>query len=474
MTQVLLPDGPLVGDERADGTCAFLGIRFASAPRWQVAEPEKAWSGPREARSHGPICHQEPGLIESAMGGSLPPMDEDCLSLSVHTPGDGRTGLPVLVWVHGGGFVNGSGSSPWYDGAALARRGVVVVSINYRLGVFGFWRTNNLGIGDQIEALRWVRRNIEGFGGDPGNVTIFGESAGGSSVVALMASPESRGLFHRVWSMSPSIGQYRSQERADMHADRFLELAGVADDDALVSMTAEQMLDVQKKLMGESSRAYDYFSPTAGGTYLPGDIVELAATSDARLVVGTTRDENRLFGAFTPEAQSMTEAKMHEMVGAILKGNSAAVDVYRRHRPGETDAQIVMATQSDEGFRQRAIRMAEKHTAKGGTSYMYWFTWPTPAFGGVLGSCHAIDIPFTFDNLDAAGISMFTGDCPERADLARDVSSQLVSFATDGSVDWPQFCTERRATRVFDLEPRVIDDPEPEIRTLWETSRPDL
>jgi para-nitrobenzyl esterase len=474
MTEVLLADGRLVGDQRPDGTLAFLGVRYASAPRFGMAEPEKPWSGAREARRHGPICHQEPGLIESAMGGSLPPMDEDCLSLSVYTPTDSRTGLPVLVWIHGGGFLNGSGSSPWYDGASLARQGVVVVSINYRLGVFGFWRGNNLGIGDQIEALRWVRRNVEGFGGDPDNVTIFGESAGGSSVVALMASPDARGLFHRVWSMSPSIGQYRSAERADMHADRFLELAGATDDAVLSSMTPEQLLEAQKKLIGESSRAYDFFSPTAGGSHLPGDIVELAARSEARLVVGTTRDENRLFGAFTPDAQNMTIDKMEKMVATMLPGRNEAVDVYRRHRPGENDAQIVMAAQSDEGFRQRAIRLAEKHTANGGTSHMYWFTWPTPAFGGVLGSCHAVDIPFTFDNLDAAGISMFTGDAPERADLARDVSTQLVSFATDGTVDWPRFCLERRATRVFDLEPTVLHDPEPEIRTLWEAARPDL
>ena len=165
---------------------------------------------------------------------------------------------------------------------------------------------------------------------------------------------------------------------------------------------------------------------------------------------------------------------MHDMVGAMLNGNNEAVDVYRRHRPGETDAQIVMAAQSDEGFRQRAIRLAEKHTANGGRSHMYWFTWPTPAFGGVLGSCHAVDIPFTFDNLDAAGISMFTGDGPERVAVAEDVSAQLLSFATDGSVDWPKFCTDRRATRVFDVEPSVLHDPEPEIRALWETSRPDL
>jgi para-nitrobenzyl esterase len=474
MTQLLLPDGPVIGQVRSDGTHAFLGLPYAEAPRFSSAIPEKPWSEPRQAHAHGPICHQEPGLIESAMGGSLPPMGEDCLSLSVHTPGDGRTGLPVLVWIHGGGFLNGSGSSPWYDGAALARRGVVVVSINYRLGVFGFWRGNNLGIGDQIEALRWVRSNVEGFGGDPGNVTIFGESAGGSSVVALMASPDARGLFHRVWSMSPSIGQYRSLERADMHADRFLELAGAADDGALSSMTPEQLLEAQKSLIGESSRAYDFFSPTAGGTHLPGDIVEMAAASDARLVVGTTRDENRLFGAFTPDAQNMTGDKMTQMMNALLPDRSDAVDVYRRHRPGENDAQIVMAAQTDEGFRQRAIRLAEKHTANGGTSHMYWFTWPTPAFGGVLGSCHAVDIPFTFDNLNAPGISMFTGDAPERAVLARDLSSQLVSFAIDGTVDWPSFCRERRATRVFDVESMVLHDPEPEIRALWESARPDL
>ena len=146
---------------------------------------------------------------------------------------------------------------------------MVVVSINYRLGVFGFWRGNNLGIGDQIEALRWVRRNIEGFGGDPDNVTIFGESAGGSSVVALMASPRCPWLFRRVWSMSPSIGQYRCVERADMHADRFLELSNVDDDRALSSMTAEQLLEAQKQLIGESSRAYDFFSPTANARPSP-------------------------------------------------------------------------------------------------------------------------------------------------------------------------------------------------------------
>lgn len=474
MTRIDTPDGPVIGRQRPDGTHAFLGIPYARVVRFGPAIPQNSWSETFHADSHGPICHQMAGMMESAMGVALPPMAEDCLSLAVQTPGDGRRGCPVLVWIHGGGYVNGSGSTPWYDGAALARRGAVVVTINYRLGVFGFWRGNNLGLGDQIEALRWVRRNVESFGGDPENVTIFGESAGGSSVVALMASPEARGLFRRVWSMSPSIGQFRSRERADQHARRFLELAEVSDDDALLSMSADRLLDVQNRLLGENSRAYDFFAPTAGGAYLPDDIVGAAATCDADLVIGTTRDENRMFGAFTPEAQSMSDERMRSMVSSILPGRDDAVDVYRRHRPGENDAQIVMAVQTDEGFRQRSVRVAEKRARAGTRTHMYWFTWPTPAFGGVLGSCHAIDIPFTFDNLDAPGIALFTGDAPERADLARDLSAQLLSFAATGEVDWPEFCLGRRATRVFDLVPSVIDDPEPEIRALWETSRPDL
>lgn len=469
-----LPEGPVIGSARPDGTHAFLGLTFARAPRFAPAEPLAPWTEPRDARSHGPICPQVAGLMESAMGVTLPPMHEDCLSLGVHTPGDGRTDLPVLVWIHGGAYLNGSGSTPWYDGAALARRGAVVVTVNYRLGVFGFWRDDNLGIGDQIEALRWVRRNVIGFGGDPDNVTVFGESAGGSSVVALMASPEARGLFGRVWSMSPSIGQYRSRERADEHASRFLELAGVAADDDLHTLSTDQLLDAQGRLVAEGGRAFDHFAPTAGGAHLPGDIVELASRCEATLVVGTTRDENRLFGAFTPEAQNMTEDTMHSMVARMLPGRAEAVDVYRRHRPGESDAQIVMAVQTDEGFRRRAVSLAEKRATADRRTHMYWFTWPTPAFGGVMGSCHAIDIPFTFDNLDAPGIAMFTGEAPERADLARDVASQLVSFASTGAVDWPAYDLERRATRVFDLVPTVLDDPEPEIRRLWEVARPEL
>lgn len=467
------PSGLVKGVARPDGTGAFLGLRYARADRFAPAIPEAPWDGERDATRHGPICPQAPGLLESTMGAALPPMDEDCLSLGVFVPpstvGGMATPRPVLVWIHGGAYVNGSGSTPWYDGSSLARRGdVVVVSINYRLGVFGFFRDNNLGLLDQIEALRWVQKHIASFGGDPSNVTIFGESAGGSSVVALMASPLSAGLFHKVWSMSPSIGQYRNAERGDELAAKFLQAAGVAHDDDLRALTSDQLLAAQAAVVAENGRAFDYFAPTWPGAGLPREIVSAAADHPAHLVVGTTRDENRLFGAFSPDAASMDDTKMRKFFSGMLPNRvDEAIELYREHRPGETDAQLVMAAQTDEGFRQRAIRLAEKRAKAGTPTHMYWFTWASPAFGGVLGSCHAIDIPFTFHNLDQPGVELFTGDGTDRAVVADQLAAQVLSFATDGSVAWSPYDLESRRTWRFDVECEEIADPEPRLRALW-------
>lgn len=477
-----LPDGLVRGLRRPDGTGAFLGIRYARAERFGRAVAESPWSHELDATEHGSICPQAPGLLESAMGAALPPMDEDCLSLGVFVPPSfvpssaPDSTYPVLVWIHGGAYVNGSGSTPWYDGSSLARRGeTIVVTVNYRLGVFGFWRDNNLGLLDQIEALRWVRRNISGLGGDPNNVTVFGESAGGSSVVALMASPEARGLFSKVWAMSPSIGQYRTAARADEIAGAYLATVGASNDAELADRSVDDLLAAQAAIMAENGRAFDYFSPTWPGAGLPDDIVAAAATHSVPLVVGTTRDENRLFSAFSPEAAQMTTDTMREHMNRLLPDHAdRAIDVYRRHRPGETDAQLVMAAQTDEGFRQRAIRLAERRADHGHPTHLYWFTWASPAFGGALGSCHALDIPFTFHNLDRNGVEMFTGDGADREIVADALSSQLLSFAATGEVSWPEFDRDRRNAWRADVTPEVLADPEPEIRALWDAARPDL
>lgn len=493
--RVTTSGGTVVGRAPHAGVTAFLGIPFARSSRFEPPLPTR-WSGELDATEHGPICPQIPGLLENVLGSGVPPMSEDCLSLSVHVPeralAPGSNGTfdprPVLVWIHGGAYVNGSGSAPWYDGASLARRGdVVVVSVNYRLGVFGFWRSNNLGLLDQIAALRWVRENIGAFGGDPGNVTIFGESAGGSSVVALMASPEASGLFHRVWAMSPSIGQYRTAARGEEIADGFLRAAEAEDDEALLSMSVEKLLEIQSATLATNGRAYDYFAPTFPGSGLPDDIVLAASTCPVPLVVGTTRDENRLFGAFSPEAASMNESRMRAIISALLTDPAhdsvahdsvahdslvdEAIELYRRHRPGETDAQIVMAVQTDEGFRRRAVDLADGRHAAGTVTHVYWFTWPSPAFGGLLGSCHALDIPFAFHNLEQPGVTVFTGDGPERATVADAMSGEILRFAREGSVSWPSHDPDSRATFRIDLESEVVHDPEVEIRRFWERLR---
>ncbi|MEY4229656.1 MAG: hypothetical protein RLZZ362_505, partial [Actinomycetota bacterium] len=202
---------------RRDDVCVFKGIRYATAERFRPPQPVTSWDGELDATAYGPQAPQLVGMMERALGGSSLPSSEDCLSLSVFTPGDATTSpgtaRPVLVWIHGGAFTTGTGSMPWYDGSELVRRGdVVVVTINYRLGALGFSGRTNCGLADQVCALEWVQRMIASFGGDPGNVTIFGESAGGSSVVALMAVPSAAPLFHQAFAMSPSIGQLRSGE----------------------------------------------------------------------------------------------------------------------------------------------------------------------------------------------------------------------------------------------------------------------
>lgn len=210
-TAVEAPTGHYVGLPPKDGIREFRGIRYATAGRFAEPVQQVAHQGTVVADTFGGIAYQVPGFLELSQGMSVDDMSEDCHFLNIFAPDDAtpESKLPVLFWVHGGGFVNGSGSAEWYSGGNLARRAAVVVTINYRLGAFGYLGDRNLGLLDQVCALRWVRDNIVAFGGNPGNVTVFGESAGGSATVSLIASPMTTGLIHRAWAMSPSIGQYR-------------------------------------------------------------------------------------------------------------------------------------------------------------------------------------------------------------------------------------------------------------------------
>jgi para-nitrobenzyl esterase len=356
----------------------------------------------------------------------------------------------------------------WYDGSHLASRGTIVVTINYRLGAFGFAGTGNYGILDMLSALRWVKRNISSFGGNPDNVTIFGESAGGSAVVSLMATASANVLFHKAWAMSPSIGQLRNMERAQELSDQFLEILDVSTLDGASQFPMEQILNAQTTAVNIPSDRFDVFAPTGGGAEVASDIIETASQCPIPFVVGTNRDENKLWSAFDTDAATHGHAEWEAHTKKIFGTKDAQARLtYEKFRPNEPVRELISAVNTDVSFRQPAQNLAEKRTQEKNPTWMYWFTWATPAFGGILGSCHALDIPFAFDNLQAPGTDILLGTEENRYVLATRFAEEIALFATHGHPSWEQFNTHGRPTLKLDIHAELMSDPESEIRELF-------
>jgi para-nitrobenzyl esterase len=469
---VVSPSGTFRGNSRPDGGCEFLGIRYATAQRHRAPQDIVPSDEILDATQFGPLCPQIPGALENILGTDTTNASEDCLHLNVFTPAtpQSKTQLPVLVWIHGGAYTNGSNSVPWYHGSALASRGAVIVTINYRLGSFGFLGADNFGTLDMISALRWVQRNIAAFDGDVNNVTIFGESAGGSAVVSLMSSPDTTGLFHKAWAMSPSIGQFRTKERAVQAEQVFLEHAGVPTREDLQKFTIDEMLGVQAKLEAIPVENFDFFTPAAGGSALPHDILTAAAESPLPFVVGTNHDENRLWAALDPAQNQLGDEQWNEICEQTFGEHAAhAKTTYESVRPHEVPWQLISSVRTDTAFRQRAQRISEQRVNANNKTWMYWFTWPTPVLGGLVGSCHALDIPFAFDNLSSPRTDGLTGEGTERAAIAKRFADEIVSFAKESVVSWPAFDTTHRTTLEINAEFNVLSDPEKEIREIFQS-----
>jgi para-nitrobenzyl esterase len=462
------PFGTAHGLDR-DGVAVFKGIPYALATRFGPPMLVRSWDGALDATTYRSQCPQIPSALDRLLGGSRLPFDEACLHLNVFTPGCDDARRPVLVWIHGGAFVTGGGAMPWYDGSSLARRGdVVVVTLNYRLGALGFAGDLNTGLADQVAALAWVAEAISAFGGDPGNVTVFGESAGGASVVSLLAVPAAATLFHRAWAMSPSIPQLRDPERARQTVDELLSAAGVATLDDLAAAPLEQVLDAQRQLLAGEAGALTAFAPTPDGDLVPGDILTAAAADPRPLVIGTTRDEMHLFTAFDPRRAQLDGSGLLRAFARCFDGHAEqAVEGYRQYRPDHTPRQLVSAMQTDETFRVPARRLADERVRRELPTWTYWFTFPTPAFGGVLGACHGLDIPYAFHNLHRPGVETFTGDSTERERVADEFAGALLRFATTDDPGWPAFDAVRRPTRRIDVDREVLDDPEADLLALW-------
>ncbi len=494
-----------------DGLNVFRGVPYGAPTgggrRWQAPAPPEPWAGVRDALHFGNVSPQA-RASHSVLGEIFPTnigeQSEDCLNLNVWTQGIGDGGRrPVMVYLHGGGFHYGSSvMHPGQEGDRLARRGdVVSISVNHRLGALGYLYlasfddryadSGNAGMLDLVLALRWVRDNAEAFGGDPNNVTIFGQSGGGAKVSTLIAMPEAEGLFHRAIIMSGARLRSVSAEEATANARRLLEQIGIDPNQPrnLQNLSSEQLsaLVAACAKPGESGAGGGGLAPVIDGKHLVHSPFYPDATTSSMnvpIMVGSTKDELTYTLLAQPDFASLDDEGLRHKLQKQLTSRpdrfrnvtpdqvDGLIDVYRRQNPGASPSDLMVAVASDT-TRLAGIRAAERRGVQSGAApvYMYLFTWRSPAFDGALGSTHTLDIPFVFDQV--ATYPDYVGDQPGRDELAANMSDAWISFARTGSPNhaglpnWPAYNTEQRPTMIFDAQCRVENDPYGVQREAW-------
>ncbi|MFS0776934.1 carboxylesterase/lipase family protein [Neobacillus sp. 3P2-tot-E-2] len=495
-----------------EGVYTFKGIPYGDttegARRFMAPSKPQPWVGVRDAIAFGSRCYQTEGGIQefdrelkkaNAWDDGPEDESENCLVLNVWTRGitDGKK-RPVMFWCHGGGFFAGSGARARNNGKFLAKRGdVVVVTVNHRLGPLGFLHlgdlageeyaaSGNAGMLDLVLALEWVRDNIEQFGGDPGNVTIFGTSGGGGKVSTLLAMPSAQGLFHRAAIQSSSGLRMRTREEATQLAETLLFELGLGVDqlDKLHQLHPKQIWEAYWAATKWSPESFAkkgrnvMAAPVVDGRYLPNhpcDPVAPSISAHVPLMTGTTKDEATLFLLSDPQLGSIDEQGMMKWLNLYAGDDSERVlNAYRSAMPDASPNDLLVAMVTDRLTRMGSITLAERKLAlKSAPVYMYMFSWESPILGGKMKSFHGADAPFIFDTLSLAPTAL-TGDDPELVPLANKMSEAWIAFATYGNPnhpglpEWPAYSLEERATMTFDKECRMVKDPLREGRLAWE------
>ena len=482
---------------RENGVCIFRGVPFAAAPvgrlRFRAPAASTPWSGVRDATRYAAAAPQNRGdPLAQLFEDRAPGCSEDCLTLNLWTPEVDGGRRPVMVWIHGGRFLRGSASETPFDGARLAKRGdVVVVTIQYRLGPFGFLHVNggtpwisNLGLRDQIAALEWVREEIASFGGDPGNVTIFGQSAGAISAGTLLCSPAADGLFHRAALQSgPPLGL--DPGVATPVAETLLRSLHVREPHELQHLPAEAFLAVEGSCHaspGNRPLGLPYM-PVIDGELLPRDPLDVhRAGAGARvpLLIGSTRDEMTVYLLLDPQLLGLDETALRRRVADLIGDADAAehaIDVYRRARleRGESaePRDLWFALLADCRVRHPSMRLAEQNGAFSPDTFAYRFDWVSPVMEGALGACHALDVPFVFGTLADPQLGRFAGCGAEAMALSEFLQDSWIRFARSGcpGPEWPRYDASRRQTLLLSSECRVEAAPAESERSFWDRLR---
>lgn len=472
------PSGKLEG-HCADGVHIFKGIPFGRAARFRPAERIAPWAGVRDAHHTGTIAPQNPNALDAFIGDTPAAQSENCLNLNVYTPSLDGPKRPVMVWIHGGAFVTGSGCFKLYDGRHLAALGVVAVTINYRLGALGFLRhagaTGSEGISDQILALEWVRDNVAAFGGDPGNVTIFGESAGAMSVAALLAAPSARGLYHKAILQSGAGHIARDPEHAERTAASFRRHLG--GDPA--AATADAILTAQAAVIDEVDNRQDPnrlgsmpFQPCADGFVVPKrpiDAIRAGAAAGIPVLCGTTTEEWKLWTALDSKFHTMDEGKLERWAARLFGEHAPAL--LQAEKYGSPYERYV-AMQTDRAFREPALRLMAAQS-RFAPVFDYVFDWRSPAFNGAFGACHALDLAYVFGTHRTPKADVFFGSGPEADALAAAMTAAWASFAASGrpnvpgAEEWARWSPETPNAMVLGGDSRAAHPARFDLEPAW-------
>jgi para-nitrobenzyl esterase len=503
---VVTTSGPVQGGISYNGTIYFKGIRYGAPPTgmlrflppqkpapWKDAVAATKFGAPAMQMPNGTAGEEPKTVLAKALQVVYPTLvewkenSEDCLFLNVWTPASTTSEKrPVMVWLHGGGFAYGSGAWPAYDGGNLARRGdVVVVTLNHRLNAFGYLelgeifgadyaQSGNVGMLDIVAALEWVRDNIANFGGDPSNVTIFGESGGGAKVSTLMAMPSAKGLFHKaIVESGPGL---KGVPKTDATADAKAVLAGlkITDLKALQALPADQIVKAcfavaATKGPGGGLR---FLAPVVDGIVLPADPFDPTApaqSADIPLIIGSNKDEMTLFMAGEPWFGKLTDDQLNAQAPMMGGPNGSAIlAALRKAHPDYSPTYLMAQMMTTTFMWGSSVMLATRKAAQSAPVYMYQLTWETPIGGGIFKTPHTLEIPLVFDNVEVSRPLLGPGAAPQT--VADQMSSAWIAFAKTGNPNdpaipnWPAYTASNRATMMFNVTSKVVDDPYTDVR----------